>query len=36
MFPDFEYEIVVGIRTLGNLTQKTAESNDTIKHTAGS
>jgi len=36
VFKDFESDREVAIRHLGNLTQKTAESNDTAKQTAGS
>ena len=36
MFKDFESDMAVGIRNLGNPTRKTAEGNDTVKQTAGS
>ena len=36
MFKDFESVMEVEIRKLGNATRKTAKSNDTVKHTAGS
>jgi len=36
VFEDFESDMAVGIRNLGNLTRETAESNDTVKETAGS
>ena len=35
MFKDFEPDMAVGIRKLGNLTQETAQSNDTVNQTAG-
>ena len=35
-FKVFETDMGIGIRKLGNLTQHTAESNDTVKQTAGS
>jgi len=36
VFKDFESDMAVGIRQLGNLTCKTAESNNTAKQTASS
>ena len=36
MLKDFESDMVVGIRKLGNPTRKPAESNNTAKQTAGS
>jgi len=36
VFKDFESNMAVGIRQLGNLTRKTAQSNDTAKHAAWS
>ena len=36
MFKDFESDMAVGVQMLGNLTRKTAESNDTAKQTGGS
>jgi hypothetical protein len=33
---DFESDIAVNVRNLGNATGETAESNDTVKQTAGS
>jgi hypothetical protein len=36
VFKDFESDMAVGIRKLGNLTRETAESTDTIQRTAGS
>jgi len=35
-FKDFESDMAVSIRMLGNLTWKTARRNDTVKQTAGS
>jgi len=35
VFKDYVSDMAVEIRTLGNLTQKTAENNDTVKQTAG-
>jgi hypothetical protein len=36
VFKDFESDIAVKIWTLGDLTQETAESNDTVKQSTGS
>jgi len=36
MFIDFEFDMVVGIKKLGNMTSETAECNDTVKQSAGS
>ena len=36
MYKDFESDMAVGIRNLGNATRKTTEGNDTVKKTAGS
>jgi len=36
VFKDFESDMAVGIRKLGNSTRKSAKSNDTVKQTAGS
>ena len=36
VFKDFESDMAVGIRQLGNPTGKTAKSNDTAKHAVGS
>jgi len=36
VFEDFESDMEVGIRQLGNPTPKTAESNNTAKHAVGS
>jgi len=36
VFTGFESDMAVGIIQLGNPTPKTAESNDTAKHTVGS
>ena len=36
MFKDYESDLAVGIRTLGSLTRKNLESDDTVKQTAGS
>ena len=36
MFKDFESDMAVGIRNLGNATRKTTKANDTVKQTAGS
>ena len=36
VFKDLESDMAVRIRTLVDLTQKTGESNDTVKQTAGS
>jgi hypothetical protein len=36
VFKDFETDILVRIHTLGDPTQDTAESNDTVKKSAGS
>jgi len=35
VFKDFESDMAVRIRKLGNLTQKAVESNDTAKQAAG-
>jgi hypothetical protein len=36
VFKDFESDLAVQIWTLGDLTQETAESNDTVKQSTGS
>jgi hypothetical protein len=36
VFKDFESDMAVRIRMLGDPTRETAESNDTVKRTAGS
>ena len=36
MFEEFESDMAVGLRNLGNPTRKTAVGNDTVKQTAGS
>jgi hypothetical protein len=36
VFKDFESDLVVWIRKLGDPAQVTAKSNDTVKQTAGS
>ena len=36
MFKDFESDLAVEIRKLGNLTRETAKSNDTIMQNASS
>jgi len=36
VFKDFESDMVVRIRMLGDPTQETAKSNDTVKQTVGS
>jgi len=35
VFKGFESDMAVGIRKLGNLTPKTAKSNDKVKQSAG-
>jgi len=36
VFEEFESDMAVGLRNLGNPTRKTAVGNDTVKQTAGS
>jgi hypothetical protein len=36
VFKDFEFAMAVRIRTLGDPTQETAASDDTVKQTVGS
>jgi len=36
VFKDFEFQMAIGIRNLGNASRKTAKGNDTVQQIMGS